>query len=424
MTFRAKIHLIGLAAGLALLAVGCAPKKAEKPKTAAGLPVEIAEAQLGEMTREVLLTGTIKALQEASLTALYSGRVIAVNAREGDRVRAGQVLVGLDTVAASARLQQARAALSAAQQRLAILRAGARSQERSVARNTIASAKSSLDKAELDLRRAEDLFKEGAVAKEQVDAARNAYDVAKAQHDSTSEQYSLMEVGARPEEIKAAEADVQMAQGTLTEAKDALAKSVIRSPITGVVFAKKVNVGDSVSSGGDPLMLVDSLDKVYFEASVPEKDFAALSVGQPVTVTVDALPGKTFSGKLERLVPVAAQGSHDFLARIAMSNPDLQLNPGMFARGNVLLEKHSSALLVSKDALLNSDTTNPKNSLFVVFKDKAQQREVTTGLERDSLIEILAGIKAGEEVIVAGQQGLKSGEAVSIARKRSLEQAN
>jgi RND family efflux transporter MFP subunit len=170
-------------------------------------------------------------------------------------------------------------------------------------------------------------------------------------------------------------------------------------------------------------MLVDNLEKVYFEANVPEKDFAALSVGQSVAITVDALAGKTFVGKLERLVPVAAEGSHDFLARIAMANPDLQLNPGMFARGNVLLESHPSAILVSKDALLNNDTTNPKNSLFVVFNDKAQQREVTTGLERDALIEILNGVKAGEEVIVAGQQGLKSGEGVSIVKKRSLEQA-
>jgi HlyD family secretion protein len=423
MTFRRKFQLIGLAAGLALLAGGCARKPAAPPEAPKGLPVEIAEAQLGEMTREVLLTGTIKALQEASLTALYSGRVVAVKVREGDRVKAGQVLIELDTVAASARLQQAQASLSAAQQRLAILRLGARSQERAVARNSISSAKSSLEKAELDLHRAEDLFKEGAVAKEQVDAARNAYAVVKAQYDSASEQYDLMEVGARPEEIKAAEADVQMARGVLTEAKDALAKSVIRSPITGVVFAKEINVGDSVSSGGDPLMLVDNLDKVYFEAIVPEKDFATLSVGQSVTITVDALPGKTFTGKLERLVPVATEGSHDFLARIAVANLDLQLNPGMFARGSVLLEKHSSAILVSKDALLNSDTTTPKNSLFVVFNDKAQEREVTTGLERDSLIEILGGIKAGEEVIVAGQQGLKSGEAVSIVKKRSLEQA-
>jgi len=423
MIFRQKICLIGLAAGLALLAGGCARKPAAQPEAPKGLPVEIAEAQISEITREVLLTGTVKALQEASITALYAGRVVAVKVQEGDRVKAGQVLIALDTVAASARLQQAQAALSAAQQRLAILRAGARSQERAVARNVIASAKSSLEKAELDMRRAEDLFKEGAVAKEQVDAAHNYYEITKAQYESALEQSSLIEVGARPEEIKAAEADVQMAQGALTEAKDALAKSVIRSPISGVVFAKAVNVGDIASPGGDPLLLVDNLDRVYFEATVPEKDFASLAAGQSVTVAVDALPGKTFAGKLERLVPVAAEGSHDFLARIAVVNPNLQLNPGMFARGKVLLERHPSAIVISKDALLNSDLTNPNNSLFAVFNDKAQQREVTTGLEQDSLIEILSGVKAGEEVIVAGQQGLKSGEAVSIVRKRSLEQA-
>jgi RND family efflux transporter MFP subunit len=423
MIFRRKLHFIGLAVCLALLAGGCARKPAAPPEVPKGLPVEIAEAQLREMIREVLLTGAIKALEEASITALYAGRVVAVKVSEGDRVKAGQVLIALDTVAAAARLQQAQAALSAAQQRLAILRAGARSQERAVARNSIASAKSSLEKAELDLRRAEDLFKEGAVAREQVDTARNYYQITKAQYESALEQSSLLEVGARPEEIRAAEADVQMAQGALTEAKDALAKSVIRSPISGVVFAKAVNVGDIASPGGDPLMLVSTLDKVHFEAVVPEKDFAELAVGQSVAVTVDALPGRTFAGKLERLVPVAAEGSHDFLARIAIANPNLQLNPGMFARGNVLLERHLGAIVVSKDALLQSDTTNPKNSLFVVFNDKAQLREVTTGLEQDSLIEILSGVTAGEEVIVAGQQGLKSGEDVSIVRKRNLEQA-
>lgn len=469
----ALLSLLG--AGI-LTVPGCGRKPAAQ-EGPVGLPVEVAQAKLTEMSRQVLLTGTIKPRQEASITTNLPDPVVAVTVREGDRVKAGQIVAQLDPVSAQARLQQAtgavasaqaqaasaeagyevtkvsapsqlkeaQAALVAASKRLEVMRAGARSQERAVARNAVAAAKSSLEKATLDLQRAEQLYQEGAVAREQVDSARNQYEQAKAQYESAQEQYNLVEAGARSEEIEAAAAGVRQAQAAVDTARAGLRQveisrlavqnaragqaqaeaalagarndmnhTMLRAPIAGVIYAKMVNVGD-VPGMGSTVMKVAALEQVYFEAIVPEKEFAALSMGQSVTVTVDALPGQSFSGNLERLVPVASEQSHDFMARIAVANPGLRLRPGMFARGSVLVERHPNAIVVPNEALLGQPGSQ---TVFVVASDRAESRKVVTGLQDATQTEIISGLKAGDKVVVAGQQGLTNGQQVSVTRRQ------
>ena len=401
-----------------LLSAGCSRPNGKPEEKPAGLPVEAAAVKTAEMQRSVLLTGSIKPKEDTSIAVTFSARVLAVTVREGDRVQAGQVLIRLDSTDAEARLQQARALLVEAKNRLAILKAGARSQERAVAKNAVVSAKSTLDKAALDLQRLEGLYQQGAVAKEQLDSARTYHEVAKAQYESALEQSNLVEAGARTEEIEAAAAAVRQAQAAVALAANDLKNATLRSPISGVVYWRDLNVGDVPAAMGSPVMKVASLDRVYFEAVVPEKDFVSLSVGQPVAITVDALPGQAFPGEVERLVPVARDQSRDFLARIAVDNGQLRLKPGMFARGEVLVEKHPQAVVVPRDAVIEQGS---EKSLFVVKNNLVQHKKVVTGLESPALIEILSGVSPGEEVVTAGQQGLKSGSLVSVTRRQPGE---
>lgn len=481
MTIR-RMMLVGLVLGGLVLAVaGCARNSGTANATSqaqpAGLPVEVARARITPMSREYVLTGTIKARTDATVSAAYPARVTGVYVREGDRVTAGQVLVRMDDDAAQARLQQALGALSAAQSqvasaqsayaaervtspsrlqeaqaglaaaqsRLAALRAGARSQERAVAQSAVTAAKSSLDKAAADLARAETLYQQGAIAQQQLDSARNAHQLAQSQYRSAQQQLSLVREGARAEDISAAEAAVrqaraavaaaraglrsvdisrlaaqsalanqQQAQAAVDAAREDLANTVVRAPISGVVYARMVDVG-VLPGVGNPLLQIADLRRVYFEATVPARDFAALAAGQPVNVSVDALAGESFAGRLERIVPVASPESRDFLARIAIENPSLQLRPGMFARGSVQVERHESAIVVPNEALIGDPG---RQRVFVVSGDKAVSRNVTTGLETATLTEIVSGVRAGEEVITAGQQGLQSGQQVNITRRQ------
>jgi multidrug efflux pump subunit AcrA (membrane-fusion protein) len=406
-----RLSLLAAIILLALIFSGCSRKEAEKkPVEETGLPVEVVKASLEEMIREIPLTGTIMPIKDSTIGVELSARVLEVNVTEGDMVRAGQVLVRLDDSAARARLQQAKAALTAAQKRLFVLKAGARTQERAVAKMAVAATKANVDKAALDLERSEELFKQGAVALERVDSDRNKYAVAMAQYESAKEQYSLMETGARKEEIEAAQADVKQAQAAVKLAQNDLAHTVLRAPITGLVYYKNIDVGQFPGTG-DAVLKIATLNQVYFEATVPEKDLSSLSPGQQVNISVDALSGEQFAGRIERFWPTAGR---DFLARIAVINPKMELMPSMFARGNVLVEKHPRAIVVPKDALLDKD--NGK-MVYVVENNQALQRKVTLGLTNASLVEITSGVKEGEEVVVSGQQGLSGGEAVSITRR-------
>jgi HlyD family secretion protein len=452
-----------------------AVKKAAAQDKPTALTVAVTAAKTQEMTKEFVLTGTIRAKTDTTISAQVADRVLSVNVREGDRVSVGQVLVTMNSTSVAARLQQAvgalsgarsqvasaqnayqvalvsapsqlqqaQAGLTAAKKRLAIVKSGARDQERAVARNAMAAAQSGLNKAEADLKRAEQLYKQGAVAREQIDAARTAYDVAKSQYESAREQYELIQAGARAEEIDAAEAGVQQAQAqvdaaraglrqveisrltlesaqavqeqavaAVTSARNDLANTILRAPINGVVYGRNVDVGD-VPGVGNVLMRVAALEQVYFEATVPEKDFVSLSVGQRVNVSVDALPGQTIGARLTRLVPVANQNSRDFIARIEILNPGMKLRPGMFARGLVLVERHMNAIVIPNEALLGSPGAQ---NVYVVVAGKAQNRKVKTGLQNATSTEIVTGLNAGEQVVTAGQQGLKTGQAVSVKK--------
>jgi len=413
-----NIKRLSLLAAVILLALsfsGCSRKEAEKkPVEETGLPVEVVKASLEEMIREIPLTGSIKPIREASVGVNFAARVLEVTVREGDMVKAGQVLVRLDQTAALAYKQQAAAALTAAQKRLFVLKAGARTQERAVAKMAVAATKANVDKAALDLARSEELFKQGAVAQEQVDNDRNKYAIAMAQYESAKEQYDLMQVGARKEEIQAAQAEVKQAQAALQSTLNDLANTTLRAPISGVVFFRDVEVGQVPAAMGGSILRIAALEQVYFEATVPEKDLSFLSSGQQVNISVDALSGEQFTGRIARLLPVATGQSRDFLARIAVENSQLHLRPGMFARGKVLVEKHPRAIVVPKDALLDKDSGK---MVYIVENNQALQRKVILGLTNASLVEITSGVKEGEEVVVSGQQGLSGGEAVSITRK-------
>jgi RND family efflux transporter MFP subunit len=417
--------LAGIAVSLAALS-GCTRfggAKGPVEETTPGVPVETAPAILGTMAETVTVTGTIRASREASIGAQMSAQVLDVKVREGDHVAAGQVLISLDPTQAQAQARQARAGveaerarLQAAQRRLEVLELGARSEERAIARSRLEQAESALRTAKADLDRLQGLFEKGAVSKQQLDDAQVYYDTARTNRDSAKQSLELTEKGARPEEVEAARKDAEaaaagldQAKGMLAEAQERLGYATIRSPLAGIVVSRSVEPGEIVSMGGDPLLRVADPSSVYYEAQIPERVALRVKPGQRVDVIVQGDGDRKVKARVERVVQVADPSRRDFLMRISIVEGAELMKPGMFARGAVVVQETSGAVVVPKDALVERDG---KLLAFVVEGGKVVQRELQVGITDAEQAQVLSGLKPGDSVVVVGAQGLRDGDLV------------
>ncbi|MDO8586399.1 MAG: efflux RND transporter periplasmic adaptor subunit [Armatimonadota bacterium] len=490
-----KNKLVGIALVAAVM-VGVTTlsiKMSHKPKVEtqaeiraeAGIPVVMSEVRLGPIEDTLQVTGNVKALTAVNLSAKAPGRVAAVMAREGDSVGAGQTLIMLDQTeaqsqvrsagagvsAARARLSQAitmaqaqekqskatiaqaQAALRVAQAHLDVVRKGARTQERLVAQNAVDTAKANLDNAEANYKRYKTLHDRGAVSAQQLDTYKTQYDIAKAQYDSAKQQLSLIQEGARPEDIEAAEgqfsqarealrmaranasqvdvrwedvkgarAAVSQAEAALAAARQQLAYTSITSTVSGVVSSREVEPGQTATPGMTLMAVVD-LRSVYFEANVSESDFEKVRIGRSVSVTIDALPGRSFSGIVAKILPVASPASRDFKVQAQIPNRGGDLRPGMFARGNVLLGLRRSALLVPKDAI---DQRHGDTVVFTVREVRPKQgavyyeakvKPISVGMGNTEVVEALppTDLVPGEQVVVTGHESLQDGVRVHVS---------
>ena len=184
----------------------------------------------------------------------------------------------------------------------------------------------------------------------------------------------------------------------------------LRSPITGVVTARNYDKGDMYAMA-QPIFTVQQISPVKLLVPISEADYSKAKVGTQVVVTADALPGKTYSGKIVRLYPTIDANTHTFSAEVNVTNGNRELRPGMFARVQVNLG--SSENIVIPDASIVKQQGSGKRYVFVLTADgTVDQRFVELGRHFDSKYEILSGLEAGEKVVVKGASTLKQGQKV------------
>jgi HlyD family secretion protein len=508
---RWSIGALALAAVLG--AAGCGKKggdaeagtkpTAAKVDAATMTVVATAPVTTGSINKTVDVTGSLVALQDVVVGAKAAGRITTVYPHEGDMVSAGQTVAVMDMAdlqaqvqsaqanvlsyqtkeqQAAVTLQQARNTLSnaqtnvsltdqstknavdtakstlqAAQENLSIVKAGARDQERQQAQEAVTSAKANYDKAKDDLTRYKGLLDEKAISEVQYSQIKTAFDVAQAQYNSAKQALSLIQEGARPQDLRRAEIGVQQAKDALSKAQsdrqqvslrredvkaarsginaaqagiaaaqaataqaraqlkiaqDAVSNAYVKSPISGYVAERKAEPGQQLAAGGAVLRIVDP-NTVYFQAVLSESQFSQIRLGMAADVTVDALPGTKLRGRLSRVLPVASS-ARSFLVRIDIT-PDKRMRPQMFARGSILIDTHAGATLVPKDAVLFDSSSN-RSRVFVATTDgKAQERSVRVGYTNPQFVEVLKNdVKPGEKVVVEGQTSLQNGDAIRV----------
>ena len=189
-----------------------------------------------------------------------------------------------------------------------------------------------------------------------------------------------------------------------------LAYTTIRAPISGWVSARHVKSGNMVRTH-DPVFDITNLDPLRAELHVPERELAKLKEDQPATLTFDALPDRSFPGRVALISPVVDPETGTFKVTVEVRDRTRTIKPGMFARVQIQYDEHVDALLVPKAAIVEEDDAV---NVFVVKDSVARQRAVTTGYSNGDRIEITDGLADGEQVVVSGQTALRDSATVQI----------
>ena len=211
-----------------------------------------------------------------------------------------------------------------------------------------------------------------------------------------------------------ARANLDILRARLRQEQVALDKTVLRAPFDGVVGLRQVSPGAYVAKGSD-IVRLDALAHLKLEVPVPETYLPLVKINQPIALTVDALPGQQFSGKVNAIDPVVDSVSRNVRVRARIANPKGVLKPGMFARATADLGGRPSAILLPEQTLV---PRADGNYVFLAVSGKAELRKVTLGKREPGRVEILSGVAVGDTVVLDGQIKLRPGVPVV-----SLEEA-
>ena len=199
--------------------------------------------------------------------------------------------------------------------------------------------------------------------------------------------------------------NLEIAASGLALAEARLRKTELKAPFSGIIGLRVVSVGDYVKEGAD-LVNLQAIDPLKVDFLVPETFLKQVQVGQAVEVTLDALPGKTYEGKVFALDPLVDAAGRAIVIRAQVRNQDTAMRPGMFARVTLITRAQKEALVLPEEALVPQGT---EQYVFRVVDSKAVRVRVETGQRRDGKVEILGGLERNDVVVTAGQLKLRDG---------------
>lgn len=243
-------------------------------------------------------------------------------------------------------------------------------------RAALAAAEADLKLAESRFRRSEELAGKGFISQQALDEARANLDIIKAR---------------------------------VREVRVALDRTIIRAPFTALAGLRNISPGAYVKKGDDIVELA-AIDQLNLDVRVPEVYLPLVKTGQPVSLTVDALPGQTFSGKVYAMEPVVDLATRGALVRARIPNSSGRLKPGMFARVSADLGSRPNAVVVPEQAVLPK---GGKAFIYKVVEGKAELTPVELGRRSPGQVEVVSGIKAGDTIVVDGLLKLKPGAPVA-----------
>ena len=200
---------------------------------------------------------------------------------------------------------------------------------------------------------------------------------------------------------------------TRSQYQNLLENTILRSPVSGVITARNYDQGDMY--GGSPIYVVEQITPVKLYVGISEMDYTRVKKNDTVTLTADALPGKTFTGRIARIYPTIDAATHTFTAEVNVANRDRLLRPGMYARVTVNFGSNHS-IVVPDDCVVKQQGSGVR-SVFVLQNDNTvKEIVVTLGRHFGTEYEILSGVAEGDKVVVKGQASLKNGSKVNVQK--------
>ena len=332
-------------------------------------------------------SGYVVAQRKAAIASKATGRLEWLGVAEGSRVKAGEVIARLDNRDVVAQAESARAAVTAA--RAALDQAQAENRD-----------------AATSLKRDQDLRAKGFVSEAAVDTAKMRADRAVAGVANASASIAVAEANARNAQV-------------------AVDYTLIRAPFDGVILSKSANVGDMVtpfSSAADSkgaVVTMADMSTLEVEADVSESSLGKIEVGQPVEITLDALPDARFKGRISRIVPTVDRAKATVMTKVRFDAIDPRVLPEMSAKVSFLSREVTAAdqkpqVAVNPDALATRDG---RSVVFVVRGDRAALVAVTPGIKVGDLTAIAGAVKTGEKAVLKPPADLAPDALVKVAAK-------
>lgn len=373
-----KSRTVWISVALFVVVAGAGVAIAKKSASAGSAPVatvaappaaleflgsDVTKVEPRDLRQLILLSGSLRAVNQAAVKAKVSGEVREVLVREGESVKAGQVLVKMDQSEYLARAGQAKGAMLAARGQL-----------------DIATKSRDNNKA---------LVAKGFISQNAFDNAASQYDIA--------------------------QANVESAKSALDVAQKSLADTVIRAPISGIVSSRSVQPGEKVSVDFRLLDVVD-LNKMELEASVPTTEIVNVKTGQEVQVRVEGLAAPV-AGTVVRINPATQAGSRSILAYVQVDNGQGLLRSGMFGEAQLTIAKMTGVLTAPQSAI-QMDAGNA--SVYAIENNLLVQKPVTLGISGfdgvDNAVEIIKGLESGAQIIKSNMGTLRTGIPVKLAK--------
>jgi HlyD family secretion protein len=396
----------------------------------AGRGPDAVEVDTGAVTRRarfqssVSASGEIVATRYADIGSSAMGKIVSLPVAEGDRVRAGQLLARIDPVQAESDASGAAAQMRA----LEAEKASAAEQIRAATADRDAADARARD-ADQQLARKKELSDAGLIPASEFDTAKAAAAAAAAQAASAA-----AAVARARQALEAATGRLGQAGAQVQRASDLVAKTSIVSPIDGTVTRLRVREGEMVVIGiqnqpGTTLMTISDLSAIDAEVKVAEADVLRVKLNQPATVTLEALPGRTFPGRVVEIgasaLPVAGTGAaaREFKVVVRLDEPDAGLRPGLTGDAEIITAQLSDALTVPLQSVVlrRGDAEGPERSgVFVVDGDRAGFTPVTPGIIGGLDIQV-TGVSEGAPIVVGPFQVLRElsdGALVRVAPNR------
>ncbi len=370
---------------LLILSITACGGKSDKSAGSVKPPVavETASATLQTLAEGVDVTGSLDPKFWADVKTQISGLVKQVYVTEWVRVSKGTPLARIDIAETEALVKRAEAALEAA-------------------KASYAQAEVSLIRAEREQARALKLKESGLATQLSID-------------DSTSE------TNAAKARLESGRAQIRVAEEDLRQVRARVSKGSVNSPIDGVVALRDVNVGDLASdaAAGKPIFRIVDNRLLNLTVTVPSVDSAKIKVGQPLNFSVDSHPGKIFTGKVMFVNPEISSTDRSLKVIAEVKNVPELLKGGLFAKGRIVTGERKNIILIPRSAVSGLDLASGKGIINTVSEGVAKRIEIRTGSASGDMIEVISGLKAGDQYVVRGGFNLKEGDRIVVAKGES-----